>query len=49
VTIDTETSEMIKKRFGEEFFNQINGKLEVRTAEQTKRNDYKNKKRGDRK
>jgi len=46
VTIDTETSQMLKSRFGEDFFNQVVGNLEVRAQEQQRRTQKTDKRRG---
>ena len=46
VTIDTETSQMLKSRFGEDFFNQVVGNLEIRAQEQQRRTQKTDKRRG---
>lgn len=46
VTIDNETSQMLKSRFGEDFFNQVQGNLEVRVQEQQRRTQRTDKRKG---
>jgi small subunit ribosomal protein S17e len=46
VNIDNETSQMLKSRFGEDFFNQITANLEIRVPEQQKRTQKHDKRRG---
>lgn len=38
VTIDTETEQMIKRRFGDDFHTQLSDKLEVKVAEVVRKN-----------
>jgi small subunit ribosomal protein S17e len=45
VTIDNETSQMLKSRFGEDFFNQVSANLEVRVQEQQRRGPKTDKRR----
>ena len=51
VQVDIETSQMLKSRFGEDFFNQVNANLEIRAQEQQRRTQKNDKRRpkGDRK
>lgn len=37
---------MLKSRFGEDFFNQVQGNLEIRAQEQQKRAQKSDKRRG---
>ena len=37
---------MLKKRFGEDFFNQVAGNLEIKTQEQVRKVQKYDKKRG---
>jgi len=46
VTIDNETSQMLKSRFGEDFFNQVQGNLEIRVQEQQRRTQRVDKRKG---
>ena len=46
VTIDNETSQMLKSRFGEDFYNQVSGNLEIRAQEQQRRTQKTDKRRG---
>ena len=46
VTIDNETSQMLKSRFGEDFFNQVQGNLEIRVQEQQRRTQRTDKRKG---
>lgn len=46
VTIDNETSQMLKSRFGEDFFNQVQGNLEVKVQEQQRRTQRTDKRKG---
>ncbi len=34
VNVDTQTAEMLKKRFGDDFFSKVEGNLEVKAVEQ---------------
>jgi small subunit ribosomal protein S17e len=46
VTIDNETSQMLKSRFGEDFFNQVQPNLEVKAQEQQRRTQRTDKRKG---
>jgi hypothetical protein len=37
---------MLKKRFGEDFFNQVSGNLEIKTPEQARKVQKGDKRRG---
>ena len=46
VQVDNETSQMLKSRFGEDFFNQVSANIEVRVPEQQRRTQKTDKRRG---
>ena len=46
VIIDNETSQMLKSRFGEDFFNQVQGNIEVKVQEQQRRTQRTDKRKG---